>query len=117
MLELHNTVASNWRAIGTFLEIPAGELNTIAERERGNPQRCLMEMLGVWLCRVNPPASWTDIAEAVEITGRPDIAQEIRQKYCKLLDIHLQIYSLACNKYISVCSRFHPEGKYKLESL
>ena len=84
MLELHNTVASNWRAIGTFLEIPAGELNTIAERERGNPQRCLMEMLGVWLRRVSPAASWTDIADAVEIIGRPDIAQQIRQKYCKL---------------------------------
>ena len=117
MLELHNTVASNWRAIGTFLEIPAGELNTITERERGNSQRCLMEMLGVWLRRVNPPASWTDIAEAVEIIGRPDIAQEITQKYCKLVDIHLPIYSSACNKYISVCSCFHPEGKYKLESL
>ena len=84
MIELHNTVANNWRAIGTFLEIPVGELNTIAERERGDPQKCLMEMLGVWLCRLNQPASWPDIAEAVKFIGRPDIAQQIRQKYCKL---------------------------------
>ena len=84
MIELHNTVANNWQPIGTFLEIPIGELNTIAEREHGDPQRCLMEMLGVWLRRLNPPASWPDIAEAVEFTGRPDIAQQIRQKYCKL---------------------------------
>ena len=84
MIELHNTVANNWRAIGTFLEISSGELNTIAARERGDPQRCLMEMLGVWLHRLNPPASWPDIAKAVEFTGRSDIAQQIRQKYCKL---------------------------------
>ena len=56
----------------------------IAERERGDPQRCLMEMLRVWLHQTNPPASWPDNAEPVEFTGRPDIGQLIRQKYCKL---------------------------------
>ena len=86
MIELHNTVANNWRPIGTFLEIPTGELNTIAERERGDPQKCLMDMLHVW---------WPDIAEAVEITGRPDIAQQIRQKYCKLAVTFAA--SVACN--------------------
>ena len=84
MIELHNTVAKNWRPIGTFLEIPIRELNTITERECGDPQRCLMDMLRVWLHQTNPPASWPDIADTVEFTGRPDIAQQIRQKYCKL---------------------------------
>ena len=95
MIELHNTVASNLRPIGTFLEIPIGELNTIAERERGDPQRCLMEMLGVWLHRTNPPASWPDIADAVEFTGRPDIAKQISQKYYKL--VATLAASVACN--------------------
>ena len=84
MKELYSTVASKWRPIGIFLEIPDGELNTIAEREQGDPQKCLMAMLGVWLHRTSPPASWSDIAEAVEVVGMSDIAQQIRQKYCKL---------------------------------
>ena len=83
MKELYNTVASEWNPIGTLLGISEGELNTIAEREHGNPQKSFMAMLRVWLHQTNPPASWPDIAEAVEFTGKPDIAQQIRQKYCK----------------------------------
>ena len=82
MIELHNTVANNWRAIGTHLDIPGEKLNIIADRQRGDPQKCLMDMLSGWLQRINPSPSWPDIAEAVEFTGRPDIAQIIRQKYC-----------------------------------
>ena len=81
MKELYSTVASEWHAIGTYLEISDGELNTIAEH--GNPKKSLMAMLTVWLQRVSPPASWFDIADAVEVIERPDIAQQIRQKYCK----------------------------------
>ena len=83
MKELFSTVASEWHHIGTYLEISDGELNTIDEREHGNPKKSLMAMLTVWLQRVSPPASWSDIADAVEVIGRPDIAQQIRQKYCK----------------------------------
>ena len=81
--ELYCTVASEWLPIGTLLEISDGELNTIAEHEHGDPRKCLMAMLSVWLHRTNPQASWPDIADAVEFTGRPDIAQQIRQKYCE----------------------------------
>ena len=84
MKELYSTVASEWHPIGTFLEIPDGELNTIAERDQGDAQKCLMAMLDVWLHRTNPPASWSDIADAVEVIGMSDIAQQIRRKYCKL---------------------------------
>ena len=90
MIELHNTVASNWRAIGTHLDIPGEKLNIIADRQRGDPQKCLMDMLSGWLQRINPPASWPDIAEAVEFTGRSDIAQIIRQKYCSVAQASYQ---------------------------
>ena len=83
MKELCSTVAGEWHLIGTYLEISDGELNKIAERERGEPQRSLMAMLRVWLQRISPPASWSEIADAVEVIGRSDIAQQIRQKYCK----------------------------------
>ena len=82
MKELYNNVASKWHPIGTFLGISDEELKTIECREH-DPQECLMAMLTVWLYRTNPPASWPDITEAVEFTGRPDIAQQIRKKYCK----------------------------------
>ena len=83
MKELYNNVASIWNPIGVFLGISDGELNTIAEREHGDPQACLMAILRVWLLRPQPPASWPEVAKAVEFTGRPDIAQHIRQTYCE----------------------------------
>lgn len=85
MIELYSTVSSEWQPIGTFLEISSEELSIIAERHRGDPQKCLMAMLSVWLHRTNPAPSWTDIADAVEFIGWPDIAQGIRQKHCKWL--------------------------------
>ena len=83
MKELYNTVASKWKSIGILLDIPEEELSAISQREHGNPQECLMAMLSVWLHRTNPPASWPEIACAVGFIGKPDIAQQIRQKYCK----------------------------------
>lgn len=83
MKELYNNVAGKWNPIGVFLGISHGELNTIAEREHGDPQACLMGILRVWLLRPQPLPSWPEIADAVDFTGRPDIAQKIRQIYCE----------------------------------
>ena len=66
MEELYTTVASKWHPIGTFLQISSGELNIIAEQHRGDPQKCLMAMLSVWLHRTNPAPTCSDIAAAVE---------------------------------------------------
>lgn len=83
MEELYFTVASEWFPIGTFLEISDGELNTFAQRCHDDPQKCLIAMLNTWLHRTNPPASWSDIASAVQFIGKSDIAQQIRRKYCE----------------------------------
>ena len=83
MEELYKTVASKWKSIGIFLDISEEELSAISGREHGDPQECLMTMLSVWLHQTNPPASWSEIAAAVEFIGKPDIAQQIRQKHCK----------------------------------
>ena len=73
-----------WRAIGTYLDIPAAQLSVIDELHRGDPQKCLMSMLTEqWLPRVSPPPTWQDLAEAVEFVGYPDVAQRLRQKFCK----------------------------------
>ena len=83
MEELYRTVASKWKSIGILLDISEEELSTIYERYHGDPQKCLMGMLNVWLHQTNPPANWPDIAAAVKFIGKHDIAREIRQKYCK----------------------------------
>ena len=83
MEELYNTVASKWKSIGTLLDITGEELSTISQREHGDPQECLVATLRAWLHQTNPPASWRKIANAVDFIGKPDIAQQIRQKYCK----------------------------------
>ena len=81
---LYHTVPDKWRAIGTYLEIPAAQLSAIDELHRGDPQKCLMSMLTErWLPRVNPPPTWLDLAETVEFVGHPDVAEKLRQKFCK----------------------------------
>ena len=83
MIELYNTVANNWRPIGIHLGISNAKLNVIAADHRGESQKCLMAMLDEWLHQTDPPPSWSAIVEALEFIRRPDIAQKIRQKYCK----------------------------------
>ena len=84
MQQLYTTVPDKWRPIGTYLEIPTAQLNSIEKQYHGNPQECLMAMLTEgWLPRVSPPPTWQEIAEAVEIVGHPDIAQKLRQKFCE----------------------------------
>lgn len=99
MEELYFTVASEWFPIGTFLEISDGELNTFAQRCHDDPQKCLIAMLSAWLHRTNPPASWSDIASAVQFIGKSDIAQQIRQKYCE--------YSVASSFFKYYCNTMY----------
>ena len=81
MKELYNNVARKWNPIETFLGISEEELSTISQWEHGDPQACLMAMLKAWLHQSQPPASWHKLADAVDFTGRPDIAQHLRQTY------------------------------------
>ena len=82
--QLYNTVSDKWRPIGIYLEIPDAQLNAIDEKHRGDPQKCLITMLNEkWLPRVSQPATWQDLAEAVEFVGYPDVALKLRNKFCK----------------------------------
>ena len=82
---LYHKVASKWKLIGIQLEIPEGMLATTTERKMGDPQQCLVEMLEWWLKRVDPPATWSAIADAVEFLGEEQLASGLRQKYCQLV--------------------------------
>ena len=63
------------------MEIPKGKLSGIAENCQRNPHKCLLEMLETWLERVDPPATWTSIIEAVEFLGEEQQGKELRKKY------------------------------------
>ena len=78
---LYHKMADKWRTIGLYLDIPFGKLAYIAAKFQHDPQICLVEMLETWLERVDPPATWATIIEAVELIGEEQLAKELREKY------------------------------------
>ena len=62
-----------------YLEIPKGKLAGILEKYRGDSQKCLVEMLETWLERVDPPATWAAIIDAVEFLGEEQLGKELRK--------------------------------------
>ena len=80
--ELYHTVADRWKPLGILLEIPKGTLAAIAT-QHSDPHSRLLEMLEWWLKRVDPPATWSAIADAVEFLGEEQLARELRLKYCQ----------------------------------
>ena len=78
---LYHKVADKWRTIGLYLEMPKGKLSGIAAKHRDDPHSCLVIMLETWLERVNPPATWAAIIDAVEFLGEEQLGKELREKY------------------------------------
>ena len=78
MVELCDKVAHQWKSLGVYLNIPMGKLNTI----QGKDHECLMEMLHVWLVRINPSPTWDAIIKAIKLLGQERLASKLRSKYC-----------------------------------
>ena len=76
---LYYKVANKWKTIGILLEIPKAKLEAI--EYRGDPHKCLLDVLETWLERVDPPATWTAIIEAVQFLGEEQLGKELREKY------------------------------------
>ena len=76
--ELYTKVADKWEDIGILLGIKDGQLKAINAKDSTS---CLREMLRIWLSRVDPPPSWSAIAEAVEFLGDENLATYLRSKY------------------------------------
>ena len=79
--ELYTTASDKWEDIGILLGIHPGRLNTIKTTENHTPQSCLREMLKIWLKGVSPPPSWAAIADATEVLGDQNLADQLRTKY------------------------------------
>ena len=78
--ELHQ-VSHKWYSLGVQLQIPIGTLNRILENYQMN--KCLLEMLTVWLQSTDPPPTWSVLTEALEspLVGERLLAQLLRDKY------------------------------------
>ena len=68
--------AKHWHNIGSLLEISETTLEQIEADYPGDCQQCVREMIKSWLKQVDPPPSWKDLAEAVEIIN-PGLAEKI----------------------------------------
>ena len=78
---LYHKVADKWKMIGVLLGIPRGKLASIAEKYRGDPHKCLVEMFETWLERVDPPTTWHAIIDAMEFLGEEQLGKELRDKF------------------------------------
>ena len=77
---LYKKVADKWRAMGDFLEIPAGTLNIIAEKNGSDPQKCLLHLWDIWLARTEPLPTWSAMADAVDlVSDDPSLVEEVRR--------------------------------------
>ena len=77
----HTSVPSSWKMIGIKLKLPVGPLNSIAVKHQQDPQKCMVDMLELWLKRVDPPPSWNAVIDAVQFLGEEKLALELTEKY------------------------------------
>ena len=65
-----------------MLDIEEGQLNRIKADRGSDSASCLKEMLQIWLSQVDPPPTWSAMATAIESVGSPELARDLRKKYC-----------------------------------
>ena len=68
--------AKHWHNIGSLLEVSETTLEQIEADYPGDCQQCVREMIKSWLKQVDPPPSWRDLTEAVQIIN-PCLAKKI----------------------------------------
>lgn len=77
-------ISKHWKNIGTLLDLPSGTLEGLAVDEP-DVQSQLRAMLNEWLKQVNPPPTWSQLADAVEPFDKAK-AGELRDSCIDLQD-------------------------------
>ena len=80
--ELYNTVANKWEDIGILLDIEDGQLAKVKADNLMNSGNCLREMLRIWLKKVDPQPSWTNLIDSLNALGEEKLAQTLKDRYC-----------------------------------
>ena len=79
--ELSEEVATDWEDIGMMLGLNQGSLNSIKGDHPNQCKRCFREMIKLWFKQVDPPPSWSAIAEVIEAIGYKSLAKNLRDKF------------------------------------
>ena len=66
-----------------MLNIEEGHLSRINADRGSDSESCLREVLRIWLSRVDPPPTWSAMVKAIESAGNPELARDLRTKYCE----------------------------------
>ena len=83
--ELHE-VRHLWFDIGIQLRMQLSELEVIQSQHPRHPERCLREMLSIWLTREVPSLpTWQRVVDALFAPpiDKPHVAERIKQSYCQ----------------------------------
>ena len=82
LTELYTAVPQKWEEIGILLGIEPGKLDAVKMAEHHNPNKCLCEMLKLWMRTTSSPHSWLSVVEALDSVGENALASSLKSKYC-----------------------------------
>ena len=74
---------TKWKVIGLELDIIQTDLDAIEVAYRTDIERCFIEMLALWLKKVDPPPTWTAMVAALQdpTIGEGELAKELESKF------------------------------------
>ena len=75
-------LASNWKTLGTLLNLKDSDLDIIQANNHNQSVECLRETLSLLLRQTEPTCTWQDVAGAIELLN-PKKAEDIRDKFVK----------------------------------
>lgn len=78
-----------WKEIGLVLGIPITDLNTIEMESDNKVDKCLENMITIWLKRRSLNPSWQSLIEALKepTVGEEGVADDIEKKYVKAKEV------------------------------
>ena len=83
--ELNHRLDATWKQFGTFLGVEYLLMEAIQEAKGGNPESCMLDLLGKWTSRLartgDLPRTWKTVVEAVKKTGDGRLAENLARKY------------------------------------
>ena len=80
---------AKWFNLGVQLNVKPTSLEAIQQNNKDHPDKCMTEMLIVWLKLSNPRPTWSSLVTALkqETVGREDLADRIDRQHLKCTTI------------------------------
>lgn len=103
--KLHcTTVPSRWKELGVLLNIEKGILDSTGALRQLNPYHCLMDILDMWLKRVEPPPCLDDLIKALQFLQEEKVAHELKEQLKGVKILYVSCFSMhihnACPPYL-----------------